>query len=281
MFNLKSNRTNQIAALPFSLANDSVTRVWFMGGLFMLAIMVILLPASYFDVRQMGGNWILAKPIKFSLALALHFFTLAFVAQQLSTNKRNGWGLRILAYAAIVSMLFEQIYITLQAARGSRSHYNFESEFSASMYQLMGLGAFTLVLASFVLGIMVWRHGDKNGSGLRLGSIIGLTVGSVLTLGFAGYMSNQPSPLVGDAVEGAKNMAVVGWASDRGDLRLAHFLATHIMQILPVLGLVADKVQSRYPTSFSPRKLVGITSIVLVLACGGLFYQALAGQPLF
>jgi hypothetical protein len=212
-FNLKALKSKETAALPFALANDSVTRVWFMGGLFMLAILVILLPASYLDIRQMDGNWILAKPIKFSLALALHFFTLAFVAQQLSTNKRNGWGLRIIAYAAIVSMLFEQIYITLQAARGTRSHYNFESEMSISLYQLMGLGAFTLVLTSFVLGVMVWRHGDKDGSGLRLGSIIGLTVGSVLTLVFAGYMSSQASPMVGEAVQGAKNMAVVGWSA--------------------------------------------------------------------
>jgi hypothetical protein len=96
-FNLKAKRTTapsskEMATLPFALANDSVNRVWFMGGLFMLAILVILLPASYLDIRQMDGNWILAKPIKFSLASALHFFTLAFVAQQLSAKKRNGWG---------------------------------------------------------------------------------------------------------------------------------------------------------------------------------------------
>ena len=66
----------------------------------------------------MDGVGVWAKPVKFSLSMGLHFFTLAILAQQVPRRFRTGITLSIAGYAAIAAMLFEQIYITIQADIG-------------------------------------------------------------------------------------------------------------------------------------------------------------------
>lgn len=258
--------------LPFRLDNDHVTRAWVMSALFLFGVLTVLLSAYYFDARLLNGVPIWAKPIKFCLSLTIHFVTLAILAQQLGRERRAGIVLTCIGYAAVAAMLFEQVYISLQAARGRRSHFNFETDFEQIMYMFMGVGSLLLVLVSFVLGVMIWKYAAKNNSGFRLGSILGLIIGSVLTLIFAGYMSSGTSHLVSAAVTDANGIPLVGWSRMTGDLRVPHFLATHIMQILPLAGLLFDRLK------LPSRKLVWFSAAFLVLLCIALFAQALLGQ---
>lgn len=265
----------QYADLPFSLPRDHITRIWFFSALFLVGMFAILLPAYYFDPRLLNGVSVWSKPLKFSLSLSIHFFTLAFLAQLIDRQKRTALTLTLIGYAAVASMLFEQLYISVQAGRGVKSHFNFTSDLTISMYSAMGVGAFILVLVTFVLGLMIMKHALKHRPGFRLGAILGLTLGSVLTLILAGYMSASGSHLVGGNVSDANGMAVVGWSKHVGDLRIPHFLATHLMQILPVIGILADR------TKLPPRTLVTISAIVLSATTIGLFVLALSGRPLF
>ncbi|MGH8050886.1 MAG: hypothetical protein ACREPB_09535 [Arenimonas sp.] len=264
--------SNTYPNLPFNLDNDRVTRAWAMSALFLFGVFAALSSAYYFDVRLLDGAPIWAKPIKFCLSLIIYFVTLAILSQQMARERRAGIGLTILGYAAVAAMLFEQIYISLQAARGHRSHFNIETQFEQLMYAFMGIGSLTLVLVSFVLGVMIWKYAVKNHSGFRLGSILGLTLGSVLTLIIAGYMSGTGSHLVNAAVSDANGIPIVGWSRTTGDLRVPHFLATHLMQILPLAGLIFDRLK------LPARKLVLYLAVFLVLLCVALFAQALMGQ---
>ncbi|TQV89438.1 hypothetical protein [Aliikangiella coralliicola] len=273
--NLLSPATRVYSSLPFKLPDDYITRAWFFSGLFLVGILVILLPAYYFDSRLLDGVSVWSKPIKFSVSLSMHFFTLAILAQLIDEKRRTGLTLTLLGYAAVASMLFEQIYISVQAGRGVKSHFNFSSEFTQQMYMLMGVGALFLVLITFVLGIMIKKYASHNHPGYRLGAVLGLTVGSVLTLLFAGYLSSNGSHFVGGNVSDADGVAVVGWSKQVGDLRIAHFLATHLMQIIPIIGIVADRMK------WQGRRVVVGSTIVLVAACIALFMLALSGRPLF
>jgi hypothetical protein len=274
---LFDSQPRQYPVLPFSLGQDSITRLWWMSGLFLLAVMAILIPAYYFDPRLLNGAPIWAKPIKFSLSLAIHFFTLAILAQQLDVKHRTGIVLTLFGYAAVASMLIEQLYISIQAGRGRSSHFNLETGFEASMYSLMGVAAVFLVLISFLLGVMIWRYGNKKDTskGFFLGSIIGLIVGSILTLLLAGYMSSGTSHLVGEAASDANGLPLLGWSRTAGDLRISHFLATHLIQILPLIGWLCDHRQ------LPARKIVWVSSLVLISICVALFFVALSGRPLF
>ncbi|MEW6997912.1 hypothetical protein AADZ86_09410 [Colwelliaceae bacterium BS250] len=265
-----------IFSLNLRLDNDYITRLLAMCFLFLLAVTLVMLPAYYADVRLLNNAPIWAKPIKFSLSLAIHFLTLALLAQQLDRSRRTGMLLTFFAYLAVVSMLFEQIYISIQAARGRQSHYNDETDFEVLMYNLMGIGAINLILVSFVLGLLIWKYGNKDNSGLRLGSILGLVIGSVLTLVYAMTMANAPanSHLVGEAVSNTK-VPLVGWSREVGDLRIPHFIATHMMQILPLTGLFLDKYKC------SPKMIVSLSTVILVVMSAVFFDWALAGKAVF
>jgi len=256
--------------------NDRFSRVCLMAALFSLAMLAIILPAYYFDNRVLNDAPIWAKPIKFSLALALHFLTLLILAQQLERKRRAGPTLTFFAYAGVASMLVEIIYITIQASRGRQSHYNHETGLEDLMYGVMGIGAVFLVLASFVLGLMIWRYGKKEGAGLRLGSILGLILGSALTLHYAMTMANMPSGthLVGQVITYAK-LPIFGWSLEVGDLRIPHFIATHMMQILPLAGWLLDwrKLPSKW--------FVSLLAILLTGWSAWIFVLALEGQPAF
>jgi len=258
------------------MGNDPIT--WLLTGsfLFLIAVTLVMLPAYYFDIRFLNAAPIWAKPIKFSLSLAMHFLTLAILAQQLERNKRTGLLLTFFSYLAVASMLFEQIYISIQAARGRQSHFNHDTDFEILMYAFMGIGAVNLILVSFVLGILIWKYGKKDNSGLRLGSILGLTIGSVLTLYYAMTMGKSPtdSHLIGEVITNSK-IPVVGWSREVGDLRIPHFIATHMMQILPLLGLFLDKLK------YSPRVIVSFVTAILVVLSMVFFVWALDGKSVF
>jgi hypothetical protein len=275
MFN-HPNKSYPSLVFGFSrgLGNDYITRILLMSFLFLLAVTLVLIAGYYFDSRLLNNAPIWAKPIKFSIALAMHFITLTILAQQLDRNRRTAVLMTFFVYLAVVSMIFEQGYITIQAARGSHSHYNGDTPFEYLMYNFMGIGAVNLILASFALGMLIWKYGNKDSSGLRLGSILGLTLGSVLTLIYGMTMGNAPSHLVGEAVSNS-TVPLLGWSREVGDLRIPHFIATHMMQILPLLGLFLDK------RKLSPKIIVSLTTLILVMMSVVFFDWALVGKSVF
>jgi hypothetical protein len=263
-----------IFGLNNGLENDYITRILLISFLFLIAGTLVLLPGYYLDNRLLNNAPIWAKPIKFGLALAMHFITLAILAQQLERGRRTGMLLTFFVYLAVVSMVFEQGYITIQAARGRHSHYNNDTPFAELMYNFMGIGAVNLILVSFILGFLIWRYGNKDNSGFRLGSILGLILGSVLTLIYGMTMGNAPSHLVGEAVNNS-TVPLLGWSREVGDLRIPHFIATHLMQILPLLGLLLDKYR------LSPKFIISLTTSLLVVTSVVFFDWALMGKAVF
>lgn len=255
------------------LGDDHVTRLLLSLSLFMVANFVVFCAAWLLDPRVLDGAAVWTKPQKFNVSLALHFATLAVLAQQLPKDVRSGPVMLGFSYAAAVSLIFEWVYVSLQAGRGRRSHYNFETQFEAGMYALMGLGALLLIAVAMALAVQIWRKGDKSFAGLRWGSIIGLTLGFVTTLIFANYMSSTGRYVGGDLDHVGAVVPFFGWSREIGDLRPAHFVSLHLMQTLPLAGYVADR--QGWP---GVKIVVGVALVQLALATA-LFLQALSGKP--
>lgn len=254
------------------LSEDHIVRAWLICSAVLLVWLAAVLMMGLFDERTLDGVGIWSKPAKFAVSLALHLMTLAVLAQLLPRQSRRGLALTLVGYGAIVATLFEQIYISIQAGRARRSHFNFDTDLEILMYQFMGIGALMLVFSSFFLGVLIWLRAQER-TGLTLGAIVGLMLGSVLTLVIAGYLSSNGSHWVGQTDGDAMGLPVVGWSREVGDLRVAHFLATHSIQILPLLGLWLDRGAYN-------RHWIWLFALVLIVAAGGLFAQALSGQPL-
>jgi CHASE2 domain-containing sensor protein len=77
--------------------------------------------------------------------------------------------------------------------------------------------------------------------------------------------------------DGGPGLFFVGWSTTGGDLRIAHFVGLHALQVLPLLVAllaqrsVADALRTRIVWSVG----LGYLGIVLLLT-----WQAMRGQPL-
>lgn len=279
---LNSNRSYKFLLVP-NLANDRVTRLFISCTLFLLATLIIFLIANAFDDRLLDGMPVWHKPIRFGLSFMLHFLTLILLSQLIEERYRTKYRFAFFAYSAAISLWVEYGYMTIQAARARRSHFNFETEFESLMYIVMGVGALLLIAVTFALGIMIWRYGKRNKSGLRLGAIVGLILGSILTLVTAGYMSSDVVFIKHRLANTPEIVPYLGWSRISGDYKPAHFIATRMMQLLPLIGWWSDKTEwgQRLNQKINARTIVWISTTLLTLLTGLFFILALNGIPLF
>lgn len=271
------NRLGSATGIPLfeRLDDDRITRLFVSLALLMMASVVVFLPAMILDQRVLDNSSVWIKPQKFNLSLALHALTLAVLVQLLPREVRTGWAMTVFSYLAAAALIFEYVYIAIQAGRARRSHFNFETQFEGLFYAAMGVGAVLLVLVALVLAIQIWREGDRSREGLWLGSVVGLSLGFVVTIVVASYMSST-GRYVGAPLEGGGAvMPIFGWSLEYGDLRPAHFVSLHLMQTVPLAGWLADQ------RGWNAKQVVlGVAGAQTVLAIL-LFFQALAGQPIW
>lgn len=243
------------------------------GGVFFLLCVIPSALAFALDTRLFNGISVWIKPMKFQISLAVHLLTVALLLRFLAPELRRGRVMVWLAAAILGTALFEAAYITLQAARGTGSHYNLSTPVTAFLYTAMGVGAVILVAATAWVGVLILRapHGPAV---LAQGAGLGLLLGGVLG-GITGiWMGGAPGHWVGGTASDAGGLPILGWSRDGGDLRVAHFFGLHLMQALPLLafGLWRAGVR-RWRVPLYAGAAVGVAVTVVTLA------QAVAGRP--
>lgn len=254
---------------------DGVRRgdgILYASGWLWLALLAVAAVLAVFDPRTVLGidPWI--KPMKFLISFLLFSWTSAWIFGLLRGPRPVRWFLR---WGIVASLVVETVFIGLQAARGVPSHFNMSTPFDAYVFNAMGrmvvtntlMTAGVLALASFpkpgVDRALLW--------GVRLGLAFFL-VGSLE--GFV--MVVQHAHTVGLA-DGGPGLPFLNWSRVGGDLRVAHFLGLHGLQVLPLgAWLIGRKV---------PKEPVRIASVfvlaILYLVLGTLaFVQASRGLPL-
>jgi hypothetical protein len=250
-----------------------------------IALAVLALPsmaALMLDGRQILGTSVWAKPLKFQLSFALHWLTIAWLLGLVDPRAIASRGLRTWVMSGAAAAIVEVGYITLQGARARASHFNFETPLETVLYYaLMGGAAVWMMIATIAVGFWLWRHPrDGDNSALRLGAVLGLIVGSVVTLlvtaPLAAGAIDGPGPWVGGIRSNATGLPITGWSTTGGDLRVPHFFAAHLIQALPCVGWLADRcLPLRLRTKVVWMALgTGVATVVAT------FVQALWGLPL-
>ncbi|MEL7098744.1 MAG: hypothetical protein AAGM84_07945 [Pseudomonadota bacterium] len=247
-----------------------------------LTIVAIVLGAlsitwGFVDTRMVDGADVWMKPLKFSLSFALLFATIAVVETRLSAPLRDGWAMRIIAWVMAAAFLSEMAYMMYQGARAEGSHFNMSTPFNEFMYTVvMAAGAVALVACVGVIGWLVRRDQGANlGAATREGIWLGFLLSFVLTMIVATYLSMQSGHHIGLHPDGAATLPLVGWSGVTGDLRPAHFLSLHAMQVLPLLGLWLDR-----GTGVQSVRMVRIAALGYSGLTFAVFGQALLGLPL-
>jgi Domain of unknown function (DUF4281) len=216
------------------------------GSLLVAAVCSVL---QHVDSRRLSGASVWLKPAKFGLSIGIFAFTLALLLRVLTLPERSR---RRLVALIVGFTALELAIITLQAARGVHSHFNFSTVLDAVLFQVMGLGITVVTIAVGNLGVrafrMQYRAEDRAlGWGIRMGIAI-MVVGSLIAflmtrpagVDLARIRAGTSAPMIGGHAVGASDdsaaMPVTRWNTRGGDLRAPHFIGLHALQIMPAIG---------------------------------------------
>jgi hypothetical protein len=233
----------------------------FAASVFWTALFSLPIALAYLiDVREFQGTSIWLKPLKFHLASTAFLGTLAWFAGWLPARMRQSPNYQ--RYSALVafSNAAELIWVDGAAWLGTASHYNVATPMWAALYSIMGLLAVILTSPALVYAIALTRtNSTALLSTFRWSLVCGLIVTFFATVFVAGTLASRPSHTIGTA----------------GDLRTAHFLATHALHVIPVGGWLLSRWL---------KGAVGFVGVLMVTALytaliGVAYAQALAGQP--
>jgi len=258
------------------------------AALLMTAALAGSIAGLFFDSRLITGAPAWLKPAKFAVSTAIYMFTLAWIFRQLPDWPRTR---RIVGWVTAVILVLEVAIIDIQAWRGTTSHFNFTTPLDATLFTIMGLAIVVQTLTSIAVAAALWRQQFDDaalGWALRLGmiiTIIGASAGGLMTRPTAAQLEEARTTgrmtIIGGhtvgAPDGGPGLPGTGWSVEHGDLRIAHFVGLHAMQVLPLLALAIRR--RRLPDAVRVRLVVvsaaSYTALFLLVV-----WQALRGQPL-
>lgn len=238
------------------------------------------------DDRTVTNMPIWAKPLKFSLSIGIYALTMAYLVPLLRKGKKAGWWFG----AVIAVMLFiEMIVIVTQVFRGRASHFNEATALDAIMWAIMGASITIMWLANLGVAIfLAWAPiGDRALTrGIRWGMSVGLgglAVGYLMAQQDTSHLDNVAGAHSVGLDDGGPSMPLLGWSTVGGDLRIAHFIGIHAMQVLPLLALWLGSRAAR-SARLADEGLRSRVVLVASLAYAGLtllvLWQALREEPL-
>ena len=235
------------------------------GAVCLLAALVFITLTRYSDTQVMGVNaWY--KPFKFALSIGIFCWTMGWYTGYLD----GGPGLRTYAWAMVILLGFELVYIALQAGRGKLSHFNDSSPAYAGLYAAMAVAATAVALWTAYIGLLFFR---EDFPGLPDHYVWGIRTGIVIFVVFAleGFvMGSRMSHTIGGP-DGGPGLPVVNWSTRYGDPRIAHFIGMHALQVLPILSWFLLK----------DTKAVLLAAMLYGLLAVFTLVQALQGRAIF
>lgn len=244
------------------------------GWLHVVLLLATLVGLATDDRIVMGVNaWL--KPAKFMFSITIYLWTIAWFSKYI---RRPRWLLTTVSIVIATTMIIESACLLLQAARGTTSHYNVATDFDAAIFQTMGImigiDMFMAVVILFMFSKPSIHLHPAYLWSIRAGLVIFLAGGAI-----GGVMVANGAHTFG-APDGGPGLPLLDWSTVGGDLRIAHGLALHALQILPITGY-AISCWSALPRMLSKLALVAIAVIGYAAAVFMLYRQAVAGTPLF
>ncbi len=268
-------------------------RAWTVSrGLTVLTLLnVFILIASIIgrisDSTVANGVSVWDKPAKFALSFLALGPALLWLFSQVESTKLIRRGLGVLGW----SLVLEIALIFLQSVRGTTSHFNKSTAFDSAVYRGMSIGISVFALAGIVTGVVLARK-ELGTNALALATKIAvfmMTAGGMLGFAMTRTMEGQVeggdtngSHTIGAADSGV-GIPFLGWSTEFGDLRVAHFLGLHSLHIIPLTALIIMWLARRQTVNLNDRGQRRVTALVAV-AYGGLvvttFVQALRSIPI-
>ena len=234
------------------------------------AALAIFVPAG----AALVNPWI--KPIKFSMSFSTFASTVSLLLLALRIPK---WQLTLARRAIAISVAFEILSLAAEAWR-SAYHLAGHSFLDASLAQVTN----SMVMVN--TAIVCWMLALYCANRVRTESVDGPMVSAIrysIVIFLAGnaiggYMLARGSHTVGVA-DGGPGLPFVNWSVIGGDLRIAHFIAIHAIQIVPLFAYILSQMSPVLPLKHR-RIAAGAVTLAVSVAVGATFVQAALGRPL-
>ncbi|MFK7936881.1 MAG: hypothetical protein AB8G22_25430 [Saprospiraceae bacterium] len=217
------------------------------------------------SVEVLGINaWI--KPLKFFISTVVFVTAMAWYIGYLPAGRY----LDYYAWTVILILGFELIYICWMAGTGELSHFNNRTPFHVFMFGLMGAAIGIMTIFTAYIGYQFFIHSFPD---LPNYYVWAIRWGILLFVIFAfeGYLMGGNNAHTVGAADGGKGITFLNWSITHGDLRIAHFVGMHALQVLPILAFFVLK----------DTKLVFLATGIYAFVAGFVLWQALRGIPFF
>ena len=248
---------------------------------------VVCLGGLILDGRELTGQPIWMKPLKFSLSIGIYAVTWAWLIPQLRRFRRVAWWA---GTASAFFLLVEQVIIVGDVVRGTTSHFNVSTPFNAMMWSVMAGSIAVVWVATLLVSVLLLANPVADGArnlAIRLGAfvaVIGMALGFLMTIPTKAQIEAGGS-IVGahsvGVVDGGPGLPFFGWSTVGGDLRIPHFVGMHALQALPILLILLELLARRGGrlSSVAVRsRLVVVAALGYVALLALLTWQALRGQ---
>ena len=257
-------------------------------------VAVVLLAATVVgvvaDPRVITGAPAWVKPMKFAISIVFYCGTLAWLLGFVHGHRRL---VALVGAATSLSLVVELVIIVGQVVRGSTSHFNISTPLDAALWSAMAGFISVVWVMNLIVAVLLLRQRLPDAAfawSLRLGVVL-----SAVGMGVAFLMTAHPTPAQAAAMaggqapthfgghsvgveDGGPGLPFLGWSTTGGDLRVAHFVGLHGLQVLPLLGLLLGKLgglNDRRRLGLVWTAGLGYLGLIVLLT-----WQALRGQPL-
>jgi hypothetical protein len=246
-----------------------------LGWFLLLAVPVFATLAFFVPGAALGVNpWI--KPIKFSMSFSTFASTISLL---LLTLRIPQWQLTLARRAIAASVAMEIFSLGAQAWRSALmlTGHSFVDSSLALMTNSM-----VMVNTAIVCGMLALFCANRVRSAMADGPMVSAIRHSIVIFlagnAIGGYMLARGTHTVG-AADGAPGLPFVNWSTIGGDLRIAHFIAIHAIQIVPLFAYILSQM-APIPAVRHRRMAIAVLAIVVAASVGATFVQAALGHPL-
>ncbi len=235
---------------------------WF--GWYNMLMAVACLLYIFFDRSEILGinRWI--KPAKFFLSVGIMVWTMGWIMYYLQAKRT----VMVCSVLIFLTMFFENALIVFQAYRHQPSHFNISNSNHAVIFSWMGILIFTFTLTIMYI---TWLFFSQKRMHISQPYCWGIRLGLLLFIIFSlegGIMVNLLSHSV-HGKDGGAGLPWFNWSTRHGDLRIAHFMGIHALQLVPLAGFYV----------FKTKKQVQFFALTYFLAAMALLVLALLGIP--
>lgn len=218
--------------------------------------------------------WI--KPIKFSISFSTYAITISLFLLAL---RLPGWQLNLARRAIAASVALEIFSLGAQAWRNAYPPVvpSFADGVLAQLTNSMVMVNTAIVAWMFVLFCLGRVRKEVVDwpvvSAIRNSLVIFLAGNAI-----GGYMLVRGSHTVG-VVNHGPGLPFLNWSTVGGDLRIAHFIALHAIQIVPLFACMLAQMAPVPPVK-QRKRLAAALAIIVALGVSATFIQAALGHPL-